>query len=83
MSIVSNIQKNINKVSRALKAKGMMPLINQDQFYGEDGPVTKYIVHYGNANPRSKNNDIVAIVYGKIDLLNTLVNILKRGDDDG
>ena len=47
--------KTLNKVKKALKAKGMVPLINQNQFYGDNGPVTKYIVHYGNANPKSKN----------------------------
>lgn len=80
---MSNIQKNINKVSRALRAKGMMPLINISQFYGENGPVTKYIVHYGNANEFSKKNDIVATTCSKAELLKTLVSILKAGDADG
>lgn len=78
---MSTIQRNISKVSKALKAKGMMPLINQEQFYGENGPVTKYIVHYG--SPKGKNNNSVAEVYGKVDLLNVLVNVLKAGDADG
>lgn len=81
---MSNLQKNINKISKALKVKGMMPLINHEQFFGDNGvPVTKYIVHYGNPNPRSKNNDIVATVYGKVDLLKVLIAILKAGDSDG
>lgn len=80
---MSNLNKTLNKVKRALNAKGMMPLINQNQFYGDNGPVTKYIVHYGNANPKSKNNDIVATVYSRIDLLNVLIEILKAGDSDG
>ena len=80
---MSNLNKTLNKVKKALNAKGMMPLINQNQFYGDNGPVTKYIVHYGNANPKSKNNDIVATVYSRIDLLNVLIEILKAGDSDG
>lgn len=78
---MSNIQKNINKVSRALKAKGIMPLINQEQFYGEDGPVTKYVVHDG--SPGFRNKDAIAAVYSKIDLLHILIRILKEGDADG
>jgi hypothetical protein len=78
---VSNVQRNINKVSKALKAKGMMPLINQEQFYGEFGPVTKYIIHYG--KPKGKNNDTIAEVYGKVDLLKTLIYVLKAGVSDG
>lgn len=81
---MSNLQKNINKISKALKVKGMMPLINHEQFFGDNGmPVTRYIIHYGNPNPRSKNNDIVATVYGKVDLLKVLIGILKAGDSDG
>ena len=79
---MSNLNKTLNKVKRALKAKGMMPLINQNQFYGDNGPVTKYIVHYGNANQKSKKNDIAAIVYSRFDLLNVLIEILKAGDSD-
>lgn len=78
--IVASVQKLINKVSKALNAKGIMPLINHDQFYGDNGPITKYVIHYGNANARMKNNDIVATVFNKVDLLNTLVEILKAGD---
>ena len=79
---MSNLNKTLNKVKKALKAKGIMPLIKQNQFYGDNGPVTKYIVHYGNANPKSKKNDIVATVYSRIDLLNVLIEILKAGDSD-
>lgn len=75
------MQKTINKVSRALKAKGMMPLINHEQFYGDNGPVTKYIVHYG--RPKGKKNDVVAVVYGKVDLLKVLISLLRTGDADG
>ncbi|MDF2537983.1 MAG: hypothetical protein K0S76_1004 [Herbinix sp.] len=78
---MSNVQRNINKVSKALKAKGIMPLINQEQFYGEYGPVTKYIIHYG--KPKGKNNDAIAEVYGKVELLRTLIYVLKAGDVDG
>lgn len=82
--IMSNLQKNISKISKALRAKGMMPLINHEQFFGDNGvPVTKYIVHYGNPNQRSKSNNIIAIVYGKTDLLKVLIKILKEGDSDG
>lgn len=81
---MSNLQKNINKISKALKAKGRMPLINHEQFYNDAGMlVTKYIVHYGNPNKRNKNNDVVAIVYGKVDLLKVLIEILKEGEADG
>lgn len=81
---MSNLQKNINKISKALKAKGMMPLINHEQFYNDDGvPVTKYVIHYGNPNKKSKSNNIVAIVYGKVELLKVLIKILKEGDADG
>lgn len=78
-----SISKTVNKVSRALKAKGIMPLINQSQFYGDNGPVTKYIIHYGNPNIKSKKNDVVSEVFSKVDLLNVLINILKAGDTDG
>ena len=47
---MSNVNKTLNKVKRALTAKGIMPLINVEQFYGDNGPCTKYIIHYGNAN---------------------------------
>lgn len=80
--VIASIQKTINKVSRALKAKGIMPLINHEQFYGDNGPVTKYVIHYGNPNPRSKSNDIVATVFSKLDLLNVLIETLKAGDSD-
>lgn len=78
---MASISKMINKVSKALKAKGMMPLINQEQFYGDKGPVTKYIIHYG--TPRGKSNDVVDTVYGKSNLLKVLIEILKAGDSDG
>lgn len=78
-----SLQANINKVSKALRAKGLMPLINKEQFYGDNGPVTKYVIHYGNPNPRSKTNDIVATLFSKIDLLKVLIQILKAGDSDG
>ena len=80
---MANINKIISKVSMALKAEGRMPLINKDQFYGDNGPVTKYVVHYGNANERSKKNNIVAKVYSKIELLNVLIEILKDGESYG
>jgi len=76
---MASVGRLINKVSKALKAKGMMPLINNEQFYGDDGPITKYIIHYG--KPRGKNNDIVAEVFNKIDLLKVLVKILQGGDE--
>jgi hypothetical protein len=78
---MASISKMINKVSKALKAKGMMPLINQEQFYGDKGLVTKYIIHYG--TPRGKSNDVVDTVYGKSNLLKVLIEILKAGDSDG
>jgi len=78
---MSNIQRYINKASKALRAKGKMPLIKCDPFYGDSGEiVNKYIIHYGDSNPRHKNNDIVKICYGKKDLLDTLVKLLKAGD---
>lgn len=76
-----SISKTVNKVSRALKAKGMMPLINQEQFYGDNGPVTKYIIHYG--TPKGKKSDAIAEVFSKADLLKVLVRVLKAGDIDG
>ncbi len=78
---MSNIQRNINKVTKALRAKGLMPLINQEQFYGLNGPATKYIVHYG--KPKGKDNNAIAEVFGKVDLLKVLVDVLKAGDADG
>ena len=78
-----SISKTINKVTRALKANGRMPLINQCQFNGDNGPVTKYIVHYGHPDSRSKNNDVIAEVYSKVDLLKVLLFVLKAGDSDG
>lgn len=80
---MSDLNKTLNKVKRALNAKGMMPLINQNQFYGDNGPVTKYVIHYGNPRVSDKKNDIVATVYSKVDLLNVLIEILKAGDKDG
>lgn len=78
---MSNMQRNISKVTKAFKAKGMMPLINQEQFYGLNGPATKYIIHYG--KPKGKNNNAIAEVLGKVELLNVLVFVLKAGDTDG
>ncbi|MFV0517236.1 MAG: hypothetical protein ACK5MV_07560 [Aminipila sp.] len=75
---MASVQKLINKVSKALNVKGMMPLINHEQFYGDNGPITKYVLHYG--TPRGKSNDIIAEVYSKADLLNELVDILKEGE---
>ena len=80
---MSNVNKTLNKVKKALTAKGMMPLINHEQFMCDYGPVTKYIVHYGNANKFSKNNDIVATTCSKVELLKILIGILKDGDHDG
>lgn len=77
---MARVQTIINKVTKALKAKGLMPLINQDQFYGDDGPVTKYIVHYG--VPRGKKNNVIATVYSKVDLLKVLIRMLKAGDSN-
>ncbi len=74
-----SIQKYINKASKCLRAKGIMPLINQEQFYGDNGPVKKYIVHYGRADTRKKDNDVVGTAYGKKGLLDILVKILKEG----
>ena len=78
---MASVNKMINKVPKALKAKGMMPLINQEQFDGDNGPVTKYIVHYG--TPRGKTNNVVGTVYGRVNLLKVLIEILKAGDSDG
>lgn len=75
---MASVNKLVGKVSKALKAKGMMPLIDQEQFYGDNGSVTKYVLHYGRA--RGKNNDVVAIAYGKVNLLKSLIEILKAGD---
>lgn len=80
---MSNVQKNINKVTKALKAKGMMPLINHNQFYGENGPATQYVVHYGDPHPNSKKNNIVGTTCSKVELLKILIDILKAGDTDG
>lgn len=77
---MANINKILNKVKRALNAKGIMPLINQEQFYGDNGSYTKYILHYG--IPRGKDNNVIAIVYGKTNLLKTLIIILKLGSID-
>ncbi|GAA0679004.1 MULTISPECIES: hypothetical protein [Clostridium] len=79
---MARIQTVINKVSKALKAKGLMPLINHEQFYGDEGqPITKYIIHYG--RPRGKENDVYDIVFNKVDLLKDLIEILKAGDNNG
>ena len=79
---MAKTQMLISKVSKALKAKGLMPLINHEQFYNDEGKaITKYIVHYG--TPRGKNNDVVATVYGKIALLQVLIEILKEGGANG
>lgn len=59
----------------------MMPLINQEQFYGDNGPITKYIIHYG--TPKGKKNDVIAEVFSKADLLKVLIRVLKVGDADG
>ena len=80
---MASVQKLINKVSKALNAKGRMPLINHEQFYGDNGPITKYVIHYGNANALMKNNDIVETVFNKVDPLNVLIQILKAGDSSG
>lgn len=77
---MARVQTIINKVTKALKAKGLMPLINQEQFYGDDGLVTKYIIHYG--VPRVKRNNVIATVYSKVDLLKVLIRILKAGDSN-
>lgn len=76
-----NIQRKINKITKALKAKGIMPLINSEQFYIDGNQVTKHIIHYG--QPRGKNNDVVAEVYSKKQLLDMLVKILKEGGNSG
>lgn len=79
---MAKVQSLINKITKVLKAKGWMPLINHEQFYGDDGqPITKYIVHYG--KPRGKENDVVDIVYSKVDLLKVLIEILRAGDSNG
>ena len=77
---MAKIQTTLNKVIRALKAKGIMPLINNEQFYNNEGKiVTKYIIHYG----YPKGKDVYDVVYNKIDLLKDLVEILKAGAGDG
>lgn len=79
---MANINKTLNKVKKALTAKGLMPLINNEQFYSDEGrAITKYILHYG--QPRGKHNDVISIVYNKIDLLEELIKILKEGGADG
>lgn len=82
-----NIQKSINKVSNALRVKGIMPLLDTSQFIGSEGtPVTKYELHYGYVNVIDKNGklkrkkDVVASCYGKAELLRNLIEILKAGD---
>ncbi len=77
---MSNINKTMNKVKRALTAKGIMPLINQEQYYKDDGtPGTKYVIHYG----YPKGKDVYDIVFTKVDLLKDLIEILKAGAEDG
>ena len=45
---MSNINKTLNKVKKALTTKGIMPLINQEQYYRDNGTLgTKYIIHLG------------------------------------
>lgn len=59
-----------------------MPLINHEQFFNDEGkPITKYIIHYG--KPRGKGNDVIDVVFNKIDLLKVLINILEGGVSDG
>lgn len=79
---MARVQTTINKVKKALTAKGWMPLINQEQFYNDEGQsITKFVVHYG--TPRGKKNDVIATVYSKVDLLKVLIKILKAGDSSG
>lgn len=79
---MAKVQSLINKITKALKAKGWMPLIKQEQFYGDGGQsITKYVVHYG--TPIGKRNDVIATVYSKVDLLKVLIEILKVGDSNG
>ena len=78
---MTSISKLINKVSKALKAQGKMPLIDHMRFYGENGPVTKYVIHYG--TPCGKKINVIAEVYSKIDLLQVLISLLKDGDENG
>lgn len=77
---MSNINKTLNKVKKALAVKGIMPLINQEQYYRDNGTLgTKYIIHYG----YPKGKDVYDVVYSKIDLLKDLIEILKAGGADG
>lgn len=77
---MSNINRTINKVKKALTVKGLMPLINQEQYYKDDGePGTKYIIHYG----YPKGDDVYDVVFNKIDLLKDLIKILKAGANNG
>lgn len=77
---MSNINKTLNKVKKALTVKGIMPLINQEQYYRDNGTLgTKYIIHYG----YPKGKDVYDVVYSKIDLLKDLIEILKAGGADG
>lgn len=77
---MSNINKILNKVKKALTVKGIMPLINQEQYYRDNGTLgTKYIIHYG----YPKGKDVYDVVYSKIDLLKDLIEILKAGGADG
>lgn len=77
---MSNINKTLNKVKKALTTKGIMPLINQEQYYRDNGTLgTKYIIHYG----YPKGKDVYDTVFNKIDLLKDLIEILKAGVDDG
>ncbi len=76
---MANVNKALNKVKKALNAKGLMPLINQEQFYTDNGACTKYVLHYG--SPGFRNKDAIATVYNKIDLLKVLIELLKAGDN--
>ena len=79
---MSNLNKTLNKVKRALNAKGMMPLINTEQFYGDEGKaITKYVLH--DSSPGYRNKNAIAVVYNKVDLLKKLIEILKVGDSNG
>ena len=85
---MARIQSTINKVKKALTSKGQMTLINTEQFYSDEGkPITKYIIHYGHPYDRKDKkgniiveNDIYDTVYGKVNLLKALIEILKAGD---
>ena len=45
---MSNINKTLNKVKKVLTTKGIMPLINQEQYYRDNGTLgPKYFIHLG------------------------------------